>query len=113
MTDIFKAMHDLYMIDKQRTRIMITIEELRSIKDQYLTDGITPASGETLREVIELAISQHEEIERLRNLASNFATLVEMHAFTIPAPNPYTPRLLEAVVVARAQLAAIKSGEPK
>lgn len=54
------------MLDKQRTRIMITIDEVRSIKDQYLTDGITPASGETLREVTELAISQHEEIERLR-----------------------------------------------
>ena len=45
---------------------MITIEEVQSIKSQIETDGIVPSSGLTISAVCDLAISQHEEIERLR-----------------------------------------------
>lgn len=84
---------------------MITIEEVIEYFEQDGTywDLKDPA------EAAAAVRAQLEEIEKLRNLVSNFASLVEMHAFTIPAPNPYTPCLLEAVVVARDQLAALKA----
>lgn len=79
---------------------MITIEEVQSIKSQFETDGITPASGETLREVCDLALSQREEIKRLRSeldLANKFID----QAFEA---HPNLPLDIEFLV---------KSGEPK
>lgn len=78
---------------------MITIEEVQSIKDQFLTDGITPASGETLREVCDLALSQHQEIERLRAALQDAADCFWNNALDKAAR--------------KTELALIKSGEPK
>ena len=42
-----------------------------------------------------------KDIERMRNLVVNFADVVQVNAFAMPAPNAYTPILVQLANTAR------------
>lgn len=118
---------------------MITIEEVRNIKNEITKEGLTTVSCFTFNAIAELAISQHEEIERLRaankdlqawfdDLKAEFDKVRpvvdaakefsgEHHLWSTTKPTAYMvedeSRLLRAktnlVLLAR----ALKTGEPK
>ena len=47
------------------------------------------------------------KVERMGNLLRNFTDVVEVTAFSMAAPNPYTPKFIQLVCVSREELAKL------